>query len=64
MMRILKKRDLLDGVVYACPYCHRYITRAFGIKKCYGCGGNVDNEHVTQYDGRVIFDGMVSWKDD
>lgn len=62
MMRILKKRDLLDGVVYACPYCRRYITRAFGIKKCYGCGGNVDNEHVTQYDGRVIFDGMVSWK--
>lgn len=36
MMRILKKRDLLDGVVYACPYCHRYITRAFGIKNAMG----------------------------
>ena len=60
---ILKKKDDIDGYIYACPYCHRYVTIQPGSHACSVCGRMVDNDKKAMYTGKVIFDGKESWKD-
>ncbi len=60
--KILCKEDKIDGIIYICPYCHRYVVGDSGIKKCFKCGGEVDTDHTEVYKGRVKFDGLQSWE--
>lgn len=34
VLPILSKLDSLDGTIYVCPHCHRYVTAESGIKIC------------------------------
>ena len=58
---ILIKVDSIDGYIYACPYCHRYVTRENGVRTCRKCGGLVNQDQEEEYDGPVSFDGRASW---
>ena len=59
---LLRKKDNLDGYIFACPHCHRYVTCRAGIQTCSACGGVVDNDAKLDYGGRIIFDGEESWE--
>ena len=62
VLPILIKLDSVDGIIYVCPHCHRYVMADRGIKNCQECSGKVDNDNRTQYVGPVKFDGEGSWK--
>lgn len=59
---IFSKTDSLDGVIYVCPHCYRYVSRGCGTRICKKCSGRVDNDHQIQYEGNVKFDGDESWE--
>lgn len=61
VLPILSKMDSLDGIIYVCPHCHRYVTAESGIKTCQKCGGKVDTDTQLRYEGSVKFDGEESW---
>ena len=52
------------GRIYACPYCHRFVVRARGLRQCYVCGGWVDNDRVEQCPDNVEVKqkGVISWR--
>lgn len=60
--KLLWREDRIDGIIYVCPHCHRYVMRDEGLQRCFKCGGAVDNDHTEQYKGRVKFDGLLPWK--
>lgn len=65
--KILCKEDEIDGYIYVCPYCHRYVCIGWPEKpivRCYRCHGLVDTEHEEPklYEGRVRFDGLQSFE--
>jgi len=59
---IFSKIDSLDGVIYVCPHCYRYVMGACGVQICKKCSGRVDNDYQIQYEGNVKFDGDESWE--
>lgn len=63
MKPILWEMDKVDGIVYACPDCHRYVTRESGVHICSGCGEKVDHDRADEYLGRIVYDGRASWND-
>ena len=32
---ILRKHDGIDGYIFACPYCHRYVMASHGVISLY-----------------------------
>ena len=59
---ILRKHDSIDGYIFACPHCKRYVLASHGEHTCSVCGGAVDNDSSTRWTGNVVFDGEVSWE--
>lgn len=59
---LMYKLDKIDGTIYVCPYCHRYVTAERGTKTCKKCGGKVNNDKRVRYEGPVKFDGEESWE--
>lgn len=64
--KILWKEDKSDGVIYVCPYCHRYLVlTGKGIYQCFVCGGFVDtseSEPCPDTVKRIKYDGLRPWK--
>lgn len=63
---LCRDKDYLDGKIYICPYCHRYVAIPLGngLKQCFVCGGFVDTDQeapVPKY-LRVKCDGLPSWR--
>ena len=63
---LCRDKDYLDGKIYSCPYCHRYVSIPLGngLKQCFVCGGFVDTdqeEPAPKY-LRVKCDGLPSWR--
>jgi rRNA maturation endonuclease Nob1 len=63
VLNLLIKVDDIDGYIYVCPYCHRYVLAEKGIHTCWKCGGKVDNDNLKSYSGKVNFDGELPWRD-
>ena len=61
---LLKRVDKLDGWIFACPYCHRYVTATSGLQQCLVCGGMVDNDRdeLAPANTKIKFDGKDSWR--
>ena len=63
--KILWKEDKSDGVIYVCPYCHRYLVlTGKGIHQCFVCGGFVDtseSEPCPDTVKRIKYDGLRPW---
>lgn len=62
---ILYRFDKEEGVIYICPYCHRYLVLAGkGIHQCFVCGGFVDTSicEIDDSNKRVKCDGLQPWK--
>ena len=63
---VLYKEDQKDGIIFACPYCSRYVVIPYGkgLQQCFVCGGFVDTDHAVHCPPgkKIKYDGLASWK--